>query len=504
MNPSGKRLKQSIGGIALSGVIGFVGYPFPSGAQATTESVPPPTTTPTIPVVPASPPVNRSAPPKRQMTWPLPPVPTTTVAPIQVEDGYLLGPGDRVRIDIFNVPEYTGESQVLSDGNLNLPLIGAVPVSGMNLKQTAAELEQRYSRFLKRPIITVTVTASRPINLAVAGEVNRPGTYGPGPAGTPTVTRLITQAGGITQAADIRNVQIRRPRIRDRGTDQVIVVDLWKLIQEGDLRQDLILRDGDTVFVPTNTDIKLAEATQLANANFANTDARPLNIAVVGEVARPGPYRITVDNQNKVPTVTRAIQQAGGITQLADIRNIEVRRPTKNGPEQIINVNFWQLLKSGDLKQDIPLQEGDTVAIPLAKQINPNEVTELAAASFSPATITINVVGEVTRPGVVQVPPNTPLNQALLAAGGFSQKADSGTVELIRLNPNGTVTKSTIAVNFAQGVNEANNPALRNNDTVVVNKSGIIAFGEGAGAILGPLLGPITGIYSLFRLLGGF
>ncbi|MDX2100202.1 MAG: SLBB domain-containing protein [Leptolyngbyaceae cyanobacterium bins.59] len=511
MTPSsGKSIQRSISSLVLLGTMGLVSFPVPGHTQSTLTnpdgSLPPSAQpTPTVPL--GSPPTST---PRRSISFPLPPVqPVRTAAPIQVEDGYILGPGDRIRIVIFNVDEYSGESQVLADGTLNLALVGSVPVSGMSIKQAATDLEKRYSRFLKRPLITITLVNARPLNIAIAGEVNRPGSYtitpitaaSPG-ASFPTVTRMLQQAGGITQAANVREIQIRRVRTRDKGKEQTITVDLWRLLQEGDLSQDILLRDGDTVFVPTNTEVSLTEATQLANANFASSDSRPLSIAIIGEVARPGPYRVPIDAQSKVPTVTRAIQLAGGITQSADIRKIQVRRQTKTGTDKLIDVDFWKLLKSGDVRQDIPLQDGDTVVIPIATALSSSEAIELAAASFSPDKITVNVVGEVNRPGAIQVPPNTPLNQALLAAGGFNNKADSGSVQLVRLNPNGTVTKLDLPVNYAQGVNETTNPALRNNDTVIVNRSGIVAFGEGAGTILGPILSPFTAVFGLFRLLG--
>jgi polysaccharide export outer membrane protein len=171
---------------------------------------------------------------------------------------------------------------------------------------------------------------------------------------------------------------------------------------------------------------------------------------------------------------------------------------TKTGADQVINVDLWQLLQAGDVRQDIPLQEGDTIAIPTATAMTPTEVTELASASFSPSKITINVVGEVIQPGVVEVPPNTPLNQGLLAAGGFNRRAKKGSVELIRLNPNGSVSRQQIAINFSKGLSDKDNPPLRNNDTIIVKRSGISKLSDGLGTVLSPL----TGGFGLFRLLG--
>ena len=61
-------------------------------------------------------------------------------------------------------------------------------------------------------------------------------------------------------------------------------------------------------------------------------------------------------------------------------------------------------------------------------------------------------------PGVVEVPPNTPLSQGVLAAGGFNNRARKASVELIRLNPNGTATRTSVDVDFAAGLDESETP----------------------------------------------
>ncbi|MDX2240830.1 MAG: SLBB domain-containing protein [Leptolyngbyaceae cyanobacterium bins.302] len=426
-------------------------------------------------------------------------------------DGYLLGPGDRVRIDVFNVQEFSGEYQVLPNGSLNLPLIGAVRVQGRTLGQAQSIISARYRNVLQQPVITVSLLAARPVRVAIAGEVNRPGTYTvpalSSEGNVPSLSRTIQLAEGVTQAADLRQVQIRRLRSAGDGTNEVIRVDLWDLLKGGNLQQDVRLQDGDSIVIPATTVVNLQEAQQLSAANFAARNNRPLKITVAGEVNRPGPYtllegavgtgnQLINPNLLQVPSVTRAIQVAGGITQLADVRNIRVRRITRLGPPQVIQLDFWKLLKAGDVLQDLPLQDGDTVEIPTAKAPNDAELTDLATASFSPDRITVNIAGEVERPGAVSLQPNTTLNQAILAAGGFNRDAITRSVTLIRLNPNGTVTKREVPVNFEQALNDQGNPGLRNNDIIVVRKSGLSNFLERTGQILGPF----TGLINLFRL----
>lgn len=315
------------------------------------------------------------------------------VGNLEPTSNYTLSSGDRVYMDFVNVPDYSREYQVL-DGQLSLPLIGSVLVQGMTLDEATAEITNRFSQYVRRPNVVLDLRSSRPMQIAVVGEVHRPGSY---------------------------NVSLET--------------------------EDDISGDGD----------------QLVQ-----------------------------------PTVTQAIQLAGGITQSADIRNITIRRPHPQQPGEywFLEVSLWDLLQSGDLQQDLPLKDGDTVLVPTATNLDYAETATLAAASFSPESITVNVVGEVDAPGAIEVPPNTPLNQALLAAGGFNDRATRRSVELIRLNPNGTVLQQDIEIDFTQDVNDVSNPALRNNDTLVVRQS----RGSRTLEALTDVLPPISGIINLLRI----
>jgi polysaccharide biosynthesis/export protein len=400
---------------------------------------------------------------------------TQTSTTTQIDTNYSLGGGDRIRVNVFEVPEYTGEYQIPPGGAINLPLIGSVPILGLTTEQASDEIARRYSRFLKRPLISINLLSPRPVNVFVAGEVTRPGAYTlslSGGAGEnpgvqyPTVLAALTTAQGTLGSADMTQVQLRRKQ--GRGPEQVVTLNLEELIQTGRLTQDITLRDGDTIVVPTATKFDLARARNLSAANFAASPNTPRTVAIVGEVNRPGSYLVTTGSTEAttaatgnsqptgsgLPTVTRAIQLAGGITPQANVRNIILRRPTRSGSEQTVDINLWQLLESGDINQDLIVQDGDTIFIPTATEINPAEATQLATTTLSPGRIQVGVVGEVKRPGAVDIQPNSSLNQALLAAGGFNDaRASRGTVDLVRLNPNGSVTKRQVKVDFSQGIN---------------------------------------------------
>jgi polysaccharide biosynthesis/export protein len=311
-----------------------------------------------------------------------------------IDSSYTLGTGDTVFVEIFNVADYSREYDVLADGTIGLPLIGSVNVRGMTLNEAAEAISTRYAYYLRRPIVSLELRQTRPIQIAIAGEVNRPGSY-----------TLLADASDTTSASD-----------------------------------------------------------------------------------------------RSLPTVTKAIQLAGGITQSADIRSIRVRRLQVQGGEQMsaIEISLWELIQSGDLSQDLRLRDGDSIVVPKASTLNASESLTLASASFSPDTIRVNVVGEVVRPGTLELPPNTPLNQAILASGGFNTRAARGSVTLVRLNVDGTVTQREIDTDFEQGISDDTNPTLRSGDTVLVGRSGLASFTD----TLGSVLSPINGVFSLFRLLG--
>jgi len=424
------------------------------------------------------------------------------------ETAYTLGAGDQLRVEVFDVPEYSNEYQVLIDGTINLPVIGSLLVRGLTIPQVTQFISQQYAPFVLRPVVTVNLIALRPVKIGISGEVNSPGFYTVALTADrqfPTLTEAIKLAGGLTGTADVGKVQLRR---RFQGQKQMFVVSLWELFQESNTAFDITLRDGDTIVVLTSNNVDLNQNSQLATASFAPEITPPLKIALVGEVHRPGAYiirpqEIRIDRdrvRSSLPTLTEAISQAGGITQQADIRRIQVRRPDRRGNTQMIRVDLWQLLQAGDLSQDALLHDGDTIVIPTALRISPTEAPTLANASFSPDTINVNVVGEVPKPGIVQVPPNTPLNQALLAAGGFdNRRASKASVELIRLNANGTVSQRKIKIDLAAGISDRANPPLQQNDVIVVRRSTITSVSDALGTITTPF-GKIFSLVNFLRI----
>ena len=180
---------------------------------------------------------------------------------------------------------------------------------------------------------------------------------------------------------------------------------------------------------------------------------RPIRVALVGQVERPGIYSLTVSETvsteggpsttvSGLPTVVDAIQKAGGITQNANLRDVQLQRrlPGETPHFKQARLNLLDLILEGNQSQNPYLFDGDTLRLGEADE-TPEEAIEIASVNLSPQVIGVNVIGEVIRPGILQLKANTPLVQAILAAGGAEGwRANRGNVELVRINRNGSAT----------------------------------------------------------------
>ncbi|WP_225886905.1 polysaccharide biosynthesis/export family protein [Nodosilinea nodulosa] len=222
----------------------------------------------------------------------------------------------------------------------------------------------------------------------------------------------------------------------------------------------------------------------------------PLRVVVIGEVTHPGAYSLD-PNQGRLPTVAIALDAAGGITQHTDLRSIQVRRVSAdNQREETIAVSLWDLLTQGDRSQDIALRDGDTIVVPQADPTIPT-ARELASSTFSAGAIRVNIVGEIAKPGVMEVPPDTSVTEALLLAGSFTPRSRRVDVQLLRLNLDGTVTQRSLPVDFASAINDETNPLLQDRDVILVGRNWSAAIGDSIGTVLQPL-GAASSLLNLF------
>ncbi|MBD2189981.1 SLBB domain-containing protein [Pseudanabaena mucicola] len=432
---------------------------------------------------------------------------------------YILGAGDNIKIDVFNVPELSGTQTIAPDGTINISLIGAVKLEGLGIDEATTLLREKLNPFLVRNIVNISLVTPRPLNIAIVGEVNRPGprflNYGSSGINAATLTRALESASGITSRADISNIQISR-RNGSMGR-QIITINLQNLLERGDISQDIRILDGDSILVPPLAEASASQTRLVSNSTFS-PDSFTIQVAIVGEVNRVGPQTLIYSRNGTTPTgltgaptgagttsgggpvtLSRALQAANGVTEIADIRNVQISRLNDRGERTIVKANLLDLITKADLSQDVTLTDGDLITIPRLEKTNPTDYLQIAKATFSPTVITVQVVGEAVRPGPLQLRPNSSFTEAISFAGGLTNDADWRAVELYRVNPDGSIMRRDLVADLNLPLNEDSNPGLRDRDVIVIRPSFGASILGSATRFLGNIVTPFSLVNNLFR-----
>ena len=237
---------------------------------------------------------------------------------------------------------------------------------------------------------------------------------------------------------------------------------------------------------------------------------RPIRVSIIGEVINPGIYTLRNNSineeKNKVNmsknTLVDAIREAGGITQQANINNLELTRiyGDKELKYKKTNVDLVKLLKYGIQSQNPYLLDGDIIKVNKAKEID-EELIKIGSSNLSPRLISVYVIGEVENPGRIELKGNTPLIQAILAAGGpINWRANKGNIRLIRIERNGNAINQEIRMDLNKGVSNQENPLLQDGDTIKVERNKLARGSDVLGAASEPA-SKILSIYSLMKIL---
>ncbi len=121
-------------------------------------------------------------------------------------EGYLLGPGDKVKVVVYGEDELSGEYVVSASGAISLPLAGDIPASGSNTDALQSKIKAALQpKYLKDANVSVAILNMRPFY--ILGEVDKPGQY-PYAAGM-TILGAVATAGGFTYRANTHNVYIK-------------------------------------------------------------------------------------------------------------------------------------------------------------------------------------------------------------------------------------------------------------------------------------------------------
>jgi polysaccharide export outer membrane protein len=247
---------------------------------------------------------------------------------------YKLGPGDLIEVSVFGVDDYRHTIRISAGGVIKLSLIDSVDAAGL----TAAQLEQRLAEMLgkdviKNPQVSVFVKEYRSQPVYVLGAVRNPGQFQI--TMQMRIVDAISMAGGaLPNAAD--EVTIQRP-LADGG-EQTIPVDLVKILETGDLRQNVLVQGGDVI----------------------NVRARPVEtIYVLGEVNRAGAYQKTPKQEVRV---SQLLALAGGAMKTASLSKAVLMRYNEAGQRSEMPLNLQDIVRGK--APDMFLQANDVIFVP--------------------------------------------------------------------------------------------------------------------------------------------
>ena len=221
--------------------------------------------------------------------------------------GYTLGPGDVLRVSVYDNPDLSQEVTIEADGAFSYPLIGRVQAAGLPVRQLESLLAKRFAEgYLVSPQVGVTVTQHKSQQVYVMGAVSKPGPYAL--QRQTTLLEALSIAGGptpdagfeviLTHAADKQALPSGTSKVSAAAHGQPAMRVSLEQLMAGGVPQRITLQDGDVVFVPI--------------AAF---------VYVTGEIQRPGRYRLEKDT-----TIQKAVTLAGGFTKFAATKSMTVQR----------------------------------------------------------------------------------------------------------------------------------------------------------------------------------
>lgn len=157
---------------------------------------------------------------------------------------YKIGPGDLLKVQVFQVEDLEREVRVDNAGRISLPLVGAVESAGLTVSQIQDLVAARYrERYLQDPQVTISLLESPNQKVTISGAVEQTGIY---PMGAPhlTLQQAVSLARGVTNVANQHNVIV----FRTVGGERIFArFDLIQ-IQQGKLR-DPDIYGGDIIIV---------------------------------------------------------------------------------------------------------------------------------------------------------------------------------------------------------------------------------------------------------------
>jgi polysaccharide export outer membrane protein len=165
-----------------------------------------------------------------------------------VQDEYIIGIEDVLEISVWKNQDLSKIVVVRPDGMISMPLIGDVRAAGKTPSQLRSEIVERLKEFQETVVASVIVQEVKSYRIFVLGEVLNPGTYTM--MRKTTVIQAIALAGGFNQFASKNNIVLIRERADRSSRPERLSISFDDIIDSDKGDKNLILRPGDTIFVP--------------------------------------------------------------------------------------------------------------------------------------------------------------------------------------------------------------------------------------------------------------
>jgi protein involved in polysaccharide export with SLBB domain len=327
---------------------------------------------------------------------------------------YIVGPNDQLNINVFGRSVANWKLTVSPEGNINIPSVGLVNVSGKSIEQATTLIKNRLTAnnyaINNGTSVQVSLGNIRSIKVIMVGEVIKPGTYTlPSLA---TVFNALYSAGGPSDNGSFRQIEI----IRDNRV--IRKMDIYDFLLKGDQKDNIRLQDQDIVRVPTYK----------------------VRVEMGGEVKRPALYEVLPGE-----TLQDVITFAGGFSDQAYTELIKVTQ-ISNNQKRLTDV------AADDYKNYIPLR-GDKYVVDHILDRYENRIT---------------ITGAVFRPGQFELSKGMTLSQLIKKAGGIKEDAFTGRGNIVRLKPDNS--KEQLSFNVLNVLNTPSDDiALNREDSVVIS-----------------------------------
>lgn len=311
-------------------------------------------------------------------------------ANVPVGPDYVIGPGDEIKITIWGKIEGAWRAAVDRDGNISLPKIGVLGITGLTFHQLTELLHKEFSKYYTGFEMNVSLGSLRTIRVYVVGNAQNPGAYTV--SSLSTLVNALLQAGGPSKTGTMRDIQLKR------NGQTIGHFDMYDFLLKGDKSSDARLLPEDVIFIPP---------------------VGPL-AGIAGSVKNPAIYELREETR-----LLDLIRMAGGLMSVAFNGRVQVERIADHRFRTVFEGDLLNI--ENNTEKNFTLQDGDLVKV-------------FAVVDTKNTMILAGAVANTGNFGII--PGTTRVKDVISLAGGLMYYA-SNKAELTRVTvtPSGPVTE---------------------------------------------------------------